>query len=102
MRIPTKSPGHSEMMSPGIATPNVKLTFPPGPLSGGRSLIAIADSPLHTGEVVDLFPVGGQGRRIGAFRNFSSFPPRADVGVEPPLSANKRHHDRYGGRDAHC
>jgi hypothetical protein len=36
----------------------------------------------------------GQERRIGALRNISALPPRADVGadvVEPPVSATKRH-----------
>src|SRR5262249_24484022 len=37
----------------------------------------------------------GQERRIGAVRNISALPPRADVGagiVEPPVSAKSRHY----------
>jgi hypothetical protein len=45
-------------------------------------------------------PGSGQERRIGAVRNISALPPRADVGadiVEPPVSANTRH-GRADGR----
>src|SRR5262245_15516648 len=52
----------------------------------------------------------GQERRIGAVRNISDLPPRADVGadiVEPPVRANRGHSRRspngvYGISLAHC
>jgi hypothetical protein len=40
----------------------------------------------------------GQERRIGAVRNISALPRRADVGadiLEPPVSANKRQRPEY-------
>src|SRR5262245_17385827 len=52
---------------------------------------------LHCGISVHRMSALGQERRIGAVRNISALPPRADVGadiVERPVSARKRHMHR--------
>jgi hypothetical protein len=49
---------------------------------------------VHHSQNCALMSQMGQERRIGAVRNISALPPRADVGadiVEPPVSASSGH-----------
>jgi hypothetical protein len=56
------------------------------------------NAAVHHSKNCALMSQMGQELRIGAVRNISALPPRADVGadiVEPPVSANKRHRPEY-------
>jgi len=53
---------------------------------------------VHGSKIDQRMAAPGQERRIGAIRNISVLPPRADVGadiVEPPVSATNRHAEEW-------
>src|SRR5262249_34714633 len=75
------------------------VSLPVSPVARNRkdSTPRRAGRLLRCGISIRLTSVVGQERRIGAVRNISALPPRADVGgdiVEPPLRATRRHMQR--------